>query len=144
MSILVRLLLLVLLALVPIAALEVWNQVDLRRDREAEIRAGALQLLGLQGGEQQRLVEGVRQTLSLLAETPAARELDAVQCQSILERTGQRIPRYLTINLANRNGSILCSTDAAPPGSTIADRAHVRAALGNSAFTAWSSSTNAA
>ncbi|WP_448206353.1 ATP-binding protein [Azospirillum sp. sgz302134] len=135
MSILVRLLLLVLLALAPIAALEVWNQFDFRRDREEEIRGTALQLLGLLGGEQQRLVEGVRQMLSLLAETRAARDLDAVQCQELLERTRRRIPHYLTINLASRDGVILCSTDTALAGLTIADRAHVQAALESGTFT---------
>ncbi|WP_109107028.1 PAS domain S-box protein [Azospirillum sp. TSO35-2] len=135
MSLLVRMLLLVLLALLPISAIEVWNQLDLRRDRKWEIHSSAQQLLGLLGGEQQRLVEGVRQTLALLAETQVARDLDARGCQDLLERTRRRIPDYVTINLTGTDGIILCSTDKARPGQTIADRAHVRAVLQGGGFT---------
>ncbi|MFP5512918.1 MAG: PAS domain S-box protein [Alphaproteobacteria bacterium] len=135
MSFLIRLLLLVCLALTPVAALEVWNQIDLRRHRSVEIHDHARQLLGLLGGEQQRLVEGVRQMLALLAETPEAQSLDAAACQKLLARTRMRLPDYLTINLTNQDGVILCSTDLALPGKTIADRRHVRAALESRGFT---------
>lgn len=135
MSFLTRLLLLVSLALVPVCALEVWNQIDLRRQRSGEIHDHARQLLGLLGGEQQRLVEGVRQMLELLAETPAAQSLDASACQTLLTRTGRRIPDYLTINLTGADGVILCSTNTLLPGRTIADRMHVRAALESGGFT---------
>ncbi|HYG88757.1 MAG TPA: PAS domain S-box protein [Azospirillum sp.] len=135
MSILARLLLLVLLAVAPISAVEVWNQLDLRRSREAELHSSSLHLLGMLGGEQQRLVEGVKQLLSLLAETRAARELDAEQCQDLLERTGRRIPGYLTVNLTGTDGVILCSTEKALPGISIADRTHVRAVLEGGGFT---------
>lgn len=135
MSILVRLLLLVLLTVAPISAIEVWNQLEQRRNREAEIHNTALHLLGLLGGEQQRLVEGVRQTLALLAETRVARDLEPLGCQDLLERTGRRVPDYLTINLTATDGVILCSTDKLRPGITIADRAHVRAVLEGGGFT---------
>ena len=135
MSFLTRLLLLVFLALVPICALEVWNQIDLRRQRSEEIHDHARQLLGLLGGEQQRLVEGVRQMLELLAETPAAQDLDASACQTLLTRTGARIENYLTINIAGTDGIILCSTNTALAGRSIADRVHVRAALESGGFT---------
>lgn len=135
MSFLTRLLLLVFLALVPVCALEVWNQIDLRRQRSEEIHEHARQLLSLLGGEQQRLVEGVRQMLELLAETSAAQTLDASACQALLTRTGARIADYLSINLAGTDGVILCSTNAALAGRTIADRMHVRAALESGGFT---------
>ncbi|MBK3774133.1 hypothetical protein GAY31_08100 [Azospirillum brasilense] len=51
MSILVRLLLLVLLAIAPISAIEVWNQLEQRRNREAEIHNTALHLLVSPGGQ---------------------------------------------------------------------------------------------
>jgi len=135
MSILARLILLVLLALAPVSAVQVWNQLDLRRERTAEIHDTALQLLGLLVGEQQRLVEGVRQMLSLLAETDAARDLDPAACGTLLERTRQRLPGYLTVNLAAADGTILCSTAAELSGRNIADRAHVRDALESGGFT---------
>ena len=135
MSFLTRLLLLVFLALVPVCALEVWNQIDLRRQRSEEIHEHARQLLSLLGGEQQRLVEGVRQMLELLAETSAAQALDAPACQALLTRTGARIADYLSINLTGTDGIILCSTNAALAGRTIADRMHVRAALESGGFT---------
>ena len=68
--------------------------------RSEEIHDHARQLLSLLGGEQRRLVEGVRQMLELLAETSAAQDLDASGCQTLLTRTGARIADYLSINLA--------------------------------------------
>jgi len=135
MSFLTRLLLLVALALVPICALEVWNQIDLRRQRSEEIHEHAQQLLSLLGGEQQRLVEGVRQMLELLAETTSAQTLDATGCQALLTRTAARIPDYLTVNLTGEDGVILCSTNLFLRGRTIADRVHVRSALESGGFT---------
>lgn len=135
MSFLTRLLLLVSLALAPVCALEVWNQIDLRRQRSEEIHDHARQLLSLLGGEQQRLVEGVRQMLELLAETTSAQTLDATRCQALLTRTAKRIPDYLTINLAGGDGVVLCSTNLVLRGRTIADRMHVRAALESGGFT---------
>jgi PAS domain S-box-containing protein len=135
MSFLTRLLLLVSLALVPICALEVWNQIDLRRQRSEEIHDHALQLLSLLGGEQQRLVEGVRQMLELLSETTSAQTLDATRCQALLTRTATRIPDYLTVNLADADGVILCATNPLLRGRSIADRIHVRAALESGGFT---------
>lgn len=135
MSFLTRLLLLVSLALVPICALEVWNQIDLRRQRSEEIHDHALQLLSLLGGEQQRLVEGVRQMLELLSETTSAQTLDATRCQALLMRTATRIPDYLTVNLADADGVILCATNPLLRGRSIADRIHVRAALESGGFT---------
>ncbi|PGH55657.1 hypothetical protein CRT60_20490 [Azospirillum palustre] len=135
MSFLTRLLLLVTLALVPICALEVWNQIDLRRQRSDEIHEHAQQLLSLLGGEQQRLVEGVRQMLELLAETTSAQTLDAAGCQALLTRTAMRIPDYLTVNLTGGDGVILCSTNPLLRGRTVADRMHVRSALESGGFT---------
>ncbi|MBP2312831.1 PAS domain S-box protein [Azospirillum soli] len=135
MSILARLLLLVGLALAPISAVEIWNQIDLRHDREAEVYRTALHLLGLLGGEQRRLVEGVRNTLSLLAETRAARELNGGVCQGLLERTRPQLPDYLTIYLARLDGAVLCSTDKSLSGTTLSENTHVRDALERDSFT---------
>ena len=135
MSILARLLLLVGLALVPVSAVEIWNQIDLRHDREEEVYRTALHLLGLLGGEQRRLVEGVRNTLSLLAETRAARELDGGACQNLLERTRPQLPDYLTLSVAKLDGDVLCSTDKSLSDTTLSGNTHAREALERDSFT---------
>jgi hypothetical protein len=64
MSLLRRLILLVLLAIVPILAVEITNQLYLRDERVAAIHDEAERLAAMFDDEHARLVEGIRQLLS--------------------------------------------------------------------------------
>jgi two-component system, sensor histidine kinase len=72
MSLLRRLILLVLLAIVPILAVEITNQISLRDERVAAIHDEAERLATLVDDEHARLVEGLRQLLSTWAESSEA------------------------------------------------------------------------
>ena len=65
MSLLRRLVLLVLLAIVPVLAVEFTNQISLRSERVAAIHDEAERLATLFDDEHARLVEDIRQLLSL-------------------------------------------------------------------------------
>jgi hypothetical protein len=64
MSLLRRLILLVLLAIVPILAVEITNQISLHDERVAAIHDEAERLAAMFDDEHARLVEGIRQLLS--------------------------------------------------------------------------------
>lgn len=134
MSLLHRLLLLVFLALLPAGAIEIDNEMQLRTAREAEVRQGVLQLAGMFAGEQERLVDGVRQVLHSVAQTEVVRRGleqvgDTSRCQSYLERLRTGLPMYLRVRLAGRDGIQRCATEAGAVGVPVGDGPHVREAL---------------
>jgi hypothetical protein len=76
MSLLRRLVLLVLLAIVPILAVEITDQISMRNERVAAIHDEAERLAALVDDEHARLVEGLRQLLSTWAVSSALRARD--------------------------------------------------------------------
>ena len=95
MSLLRRLILLVLLAIVPILAVEITNQISLHDDRVAAIHDEAERLAAMFDDEHARLVEGIRQLLSTWAESSALRARDMAGCQEMAERLRESYPAYL-------------------------------------------------
>ena len=92
MSLLRRLILLVLLAIVPILAVEITNQISLRDERVAAIHDEEERLAAMFDDEHARLVEGIRQLLSTWAESSALRERD----MGGLPGDGRAAPRELS------------------------------------------------
>ncbi|HYD70225.1 PAS domain S-box protein [Azospirillum sp.] len=134
MSLLTRLLVLVVLAMLPAVAVQVYNEHELRRGRRAEVVQQSGRLLGLIEGEQARLVEGIRQTLAAVAETPFVRAGDLLACQTYLERLKRTLPGYVEVYVADRAGHVGCATEAAALGVGLGDRHHVQEALRTNAF----------
>ncbi|HYH17172.1 MAG TPA: PAS domain S-box protein [Azospirillum sp.] len=128
MSLLHRLMLLVFLALVPAAAIEIDNELKLRAAREVEVHQVAMRLVSLIDAEQSRIVEGVRQVLVTVAQTDAVRSGDGQRCQNLLERLRPGYPEHLRVHVTDGNGVIRCATDPAAVGMSVADRAHLRIA----------------
>src|SRR3954454_2474845 len=134
MSILRRLVLLVLLAIVPIVAVEVANQIHLHNERVAAIRAEAERLAALVDDEHARMVEGIRQLLSTWAESSALRERDMAGCQEMAERLRESYPAYLGITATDEAGVIRCATMPIALGVATGDRLHVRRARETGGF----------
>ncbi|MGQ9367292.1 PAS domain S-box protein [Azospirillum sp. ST 5-10] len=134
MSLLHRLILLVCLALVPAAAIEIDNELRLQALREAEIHRDAEHLVRLVEGEHVRLVEGIRQVLVTLALTDAVRDGDDARCQALLDRLRPDFPAYQHIRVAGRDGRVRCATDRGAVGIDISRGVHVRHALAGGGF----------
>ncbi len=77
---LARLFVLVLVAMLPALAIQAYNEIAGREFREAEVREDALRLAQFASGELDRIVENGRAVLAALANLPAARDLDGVNC----------------------------------------------------------------
>src|SRR5688572_8932244 len=125
MSLLRRLILLVLLAIVPILAVEITNQISLHDDRMAAIHDETERLAVMFDDEHARLVEGLRQLLSTWAESSALRERDMADCQEMAERLRESYPAYLALNVTDEAGVIQCATMPVALGLSIGDRLHV-------------------
>ena len=86
-----RLFLLVVVALLPALAIQAYNELDLRRSREAEVRELALRQAELAASELSQILEGVHSLLTAVAEVPAVRALDAGPCATFLANLQPRV-----------------------------------------------------
>ena len=93
MTILSRLFVLVAVALLPAIAIQAYNELDLRRDRQVEVQNQALSLAKLAAAEQQQIVQGIRQVLIAMSELPSIKTRDSQACDAYLatvQRPGKR------------------------------------------------------
>ena len=135
MSLLHRLLLLVFLAMIPAAVIEVRNELALRAAREAEVGRDALHLAALIEAEQHRMIDGLRQVLSTLVKAEPVRAPGSAACQALMDDLRTAYPGHLGVLVAGLDGVVRCATDRASLGITIADRSHFRDALDSGRMT---------
>ncbi len=110
MSIIVRLFFLVLVALTPVTAIQVVDEIDRRRTREAELNAEALRLATLVGMEEDRIIEGGRQLLTMLAQLHSVRTGDRNRCAELFGRLATAFPFYAYVAAVDATGQAMCST----------------------------------
>jgi hypothetical protein len=134
MSLLRRLFLLVLLAIMPILAVEIANQVYLRNERVTAIHDEAERIATMVGDEHARLVEGLRQLLGTWAESSALRARDMAGCQEMAERLRVTYPAYLMLGATDETSVVRCTTTPTALELSIGDRLHVRLARENGGF----------
>lgn len=112
-----RLLLLIGFALLPPLAIQAWTGFEQRQEREAALNeASVVQSRAVQAS-MVRVVEGVRQLLTALAESPVVRGGDSVACGEYLRAVASRFSTYTLLAANDVDGPILCSSAAAVPGS---------------------------
>ena len=107
-----RLLLLVTAALLPAVAIQGYNEVDLRRSREAEVRDLALRQAQLAASEIGQILGGVRSLLTAVAEVPAVRGLDPAGCGGYLVDLLPRVPQLSAVAALDRDGRVVCAAGA--------------------------------
>ena len=134
MSLLYRLMLLFLVALAPVVALQIREDAQLSRMREAEVDEQARRYLSMIVSEQNRVVEGIRQTLHVLSHTMAVRVGNPATCQTLLSRVQDGHDIYVDLYVAGIDGLVECGTNEKAIGLTIADREHFRRAVETRSF----------
>jgi two-component sensor histidine kinase len=125
----VRLLLLVLLAAVPVFAVEAYYELQLREQRRTEIGQQVQRMADLVAGQLDRMIEGAQTVLVTLGHFPAIRRRDAETCNDILIRLAARFPTLDTIRAAAPDGTVLCNSVPRSPSLSVADRPYFRRAL---------------
>jgi signal transduction histidine kinase len=135
MSVLARLFVLVAIAVLPALAIQAYNEYDLRREREVEVRREALRLATFAAGELDRIVENGRGLLFALATLPAVREGDAASCSAYFAELKRLLPHYTVISAIDAGGTPFCSSAPVPGRVSIADRAYWRRAIETGEFT---------
>src|SRR5258708_33762685 len=134
-TLLSRLFGLVAVALVPAIALQMYNEFDLRRARQAEVQNQALSLATLAAAEQQQIVQGIRQVLIAISELPSIKTRNNQACNAYLAAMQQRFPAFITFLVADLNGWSFCDTNSDHRPITIAARGYFANVLKTGAFT---------
>jgi len=144
MGILARLFLLLAIALVPTATIQIHDELARRRARGTELHAEAERLTRRAALEQDRVFEGSRQLLATIAQLrpPLLQSRDL--CAQTLGRLAAQQQRYLYLALSDLDGNILCASTPKPPHDDVAAQlAFLRSAaagselaVGNGAATA--------
>ena len=110
-SLLSRLFVLVAIAMLPAIGVQAYNEIDLRRTREVEVRDEALGLAKLAAAEQQQIVQGVRQALIALSEVPAIKAKDVQGCNAYFSKIKQRYPGFIFI-VVDMDGTPFCEASS--------------------------------
>lgn len=134
MSLTHRLFLLVAIALLPAVGIQAYNELDLRRSREAEVRALALQQAQLAASELDQIISGIGSVLTAVAEVPAIRSLDRVQCGTFLRDLQHEVMHLQSIGVIDLQGEVACRHQTAETEPNQAARPHVRDALATGGF----------
>ena len=119
MGILARLFLLVVIALAPVTAIQIQDELGHRQARERELHAEALRLSTLVGMEQDRVLEGARQMLTTIAQLRSTGQRDPAAGEALLHRLAQGFPYYAYIATVDLQGHILCSSTGQLSGDNL-------------------------
>ena len=115
-----RLFLLLVAAVIPLAALQFMTQYNVRQHRTSEIQNDLVRMLHIVDAEQQRIAADAQHVLTAVVESGIPGSTPA-ECQATLARMKARYPAYLTIEVADREGSVWCSTDPRTLGIAVGD-----------------------
>jgi signal transduction histidine kinase/DNA-binding response OmpR family regulator/HPt (histidine-containing phosphotransfer) domain-containing protein len=110
-----RLVLLTVLAVLPALAIQTYNEYDLRRAREDDIRQRVVQITMQFGEEMGELREGARQLLVALARLPWIETMAPEQCSRHLNALKASYPNYESLSVADSTGRTVCSSSPASP-----------------------------
>ncbi len=105
-----RLVLLTVVAVLPALAIQTYNEYDLRRSRENDIRERAVQVTKQFGEEMGELREGARQLLVALARLPWIVSVDPAECDHYLASLKRSYPNYESLAVSDVNGHTTCSS----------------------------------
>lgn len=137
MSLMVRLFMLVLIAVLPAIGIQAYNEYDLRQAREDDIRQRVVQITKQFGEEMGELREGARQLLLALGQLPAVKAQDTAACGPLFASLETKYANYSMLGAADAAGRVFCSS-ATKTEMSVADQpffqraiAHDGVAVGN-------------
>ncbi len=116
MSLMARLVILIVAALLPVKAMEVYNRVAFYR---AEAHADDQQTSSaakIAAGEQAQLIQSSREFLRVIASLEAVRRQDRAACNDTLRALAPHYPNYAFFGVVDANGRRFCSSASPYPG----------------------------
>jgi signal transduction histidine kinase len=105
-----RLIILVLIAVCPALVIQAYNEYELRKAREADIRQQVIQITKQFGEEIGELREGARQFLLALAQLTPVKLQESEACSALLATLAPQYANYSLLAAADIHGRIFCSS----------------------------------
>src|ERR1700751_889702 len=127
-SLTVRLMILVVMAVCPAIVIQAYNEYELRKAREADIRQQVIQITKQFGEEIGELREGARQFLLALAQLTPVKLRDSEACSALFAALAPQYANYSLLAAADTNGRIFCSSVPAAD-SSVADQPFFKRAM---------------
>ena len=110
-----RLVFLAVIAVLPALAIQGYNEYDLRRAREADIRQRVIQITRQFGEEMGELREGARQLLVALTRFSWINTMNPAECTRNLTALKAGLPNYDWLSVADTTGRTVCSSSPTEP-----------------------------
>lgn len=133
MSLTQRLVLFAILAMLPVAAVVLVLESELRSAREIEITDEVERQTQRAASEMARLVEGVR-TMLVTIGAAGLETRSAADCSAYLARVAAGLPKIYALGVMDGDGNLSCRSRAFAPGLNYADRDYFRLALSTGDF----------
>jgi PAS domain S-box-containing protein len=124
-----RLLILVLLAAVPVLAIQVHDRLQGREQRKAAIAEQALNLARLAAAQQDQFIESARYLLAAAAQFPEVQNLDQDGCSARMRELLVQFPNITGISAVGRDGIQFCSGFDSVAAADLSDRAYFQRAV---------------
>ena len=103
-----RLYVLTAVALAPALVILLYNEITMRRSREAEVHRSALRIGELVSLEIQRIMDGSEGILRVLARAPSVRTFDTGSCVAFVADVTAESPQFLSISAIDADGFLRC------------------------------------
>jgi PAS domain S-box-containing protein len=128
-SLRMRLVFLVLLAVIPSLAFMLYTANVERRIATEAAHENLSRIAVLTAADTSRVIEGVRQLLGSLTQSPDVRGGDPAACNAALTKLRATYPFYWTLGVVSPDGDVICSATPLTNSVTVADRGWFQQAL---------------
>jgi PAS domain S-box-containing protein len=128
-SLRMRLVFLVLLAVIPSLAFTLYTANMERRIATMAAHEDLSRIAILTAADTSRVIEGARQLLGSLAQSPDVRGGDHAACNAALTKLRTTYPFYSTLGVVSPEGDVICSATRLTNSVTVADRGWFRQVL---------------
>jgi signal transduction histidine kinase len=124
----VRLIILVLIAVCPAILIQAYNEYELRKARETDIRQQVVQITKQFGEEIGELREGARQLLLALTQLTPVKSRESDACNGLFASLESQYANYSLLAAADADGTIFCSSSPLAY-SSVADQPFFKRAM---------------
>lgn len=121
---------LLLVVLLPAFGVIVVTGLNQRRSEIADARSNALLMVKSLTAQQEQIAAATKTMLTLLAQLPEVRSVDAKRCNELFAEMHRRFPIYSVMLAATPDGNVFAASMPFKPGTiNLADRKHIRDAI---------------
>jgi len=117
------------MAVLPMIAIQVWQERDLRNEREGVVRQRVVHKVQQLAAEIRELREGARQLLLAIAQLEPVKLHQPETCSTLLAKLRSSYPNYRLLGVADREGRIFCASGLT--SSSVADQPFFARAIGH-------------